>query len=80
MNKVFSSEKLPVYQVIGPIVRVHWDYISSQTDEDWGESTTVWEAQEAVVSINADRSTFVSLINEAGGDGEILADGWFNLQ
>jgi hypothetical protein len=38
---------------------------------------TVHEAQEAVVPLDADRETFVRIVNEAGGDGEALADGWF---
>lgn len=66
----------PVYQVIGPVIRVHWDYSSYLTDED--EPRTVWNAQEAVVPVDADRATFVSIVNAEGGNGEALADGWFS--
>jgi len=75
--KVLANWKLPVYQVIGPVVRVHWGYSSYEAEEDWGEPMTVWEAQEAVVPLDADREAFVSIVNAAGGDGEALADGWF---
>jgi hypothetical protein len=29
------------------------------------------------VPLDADRATFVELVNAEGGDGEALADGWF---
>ena len=73
--KVTANWQLPVYQVIGPVNRVHWDYshcFDEETEED------VWTAQEAVVPLDADRETFVSIVNAAGGDGEALADGWFD--
>ena len=75
--KVSANWELPIYQVIGPVIRVHWDYSSYQTDEEWVELYTVWEAQEAIVPLDADRETFVSIVNSGGGDGETLADGWF---
>ena len=74
--QVNADWELPIYQAIGPIIRVHWDYQSYQTDEE--EPRTVWNAQEAVVPLDADRETFVSIVNAAGGNGEALADGWFN--
>jgi hypothetical protein len=78
MNKVSSNWQLPVYQVIGPIIRVHWDYSSYETDQEWGESQTMWEAKEVVIPLNADRETFIKLVSDAGGNGEELANGWFN--
>ena len=71
--QVTSNWELPVYQVIGPVVRVHWDY-SHTTSEDNDE---IWTAQEAVVPVDADRATFVSIVDAEGGDGDALADGWF---
>lgn len=74
MTIVNANWELPIYQVIGPVNRVHWDYSHSfneETEED------VWTAQEAVVPLDADRATFVSIVNAEGGDGESLADGWF---
>ena len=76
--QVTANWELPIYQVVGPVIRVHWDYSSHQTDEEWDEPMTVWTAQEAVVPLDADRATFVAIVNEAGGNGEALADGWFN--
>jgi len=29
------------------------------------------------VPLDADRETFVRIVNETGGDGDALADGWF---
>ena len=78
MPTVSAKWELPIYQVIGPVIRVHWDYSSHQSDEEWGEPMTIWEAQEAVVPLDADRDTFVAIVNKQGGDGEALADGWFN--
>lgn len=79
MHTVSATWELPVYQVIGPVIRVHWDYWShDKSDEDFGELMTIWEAQEAVVPLDADRETFVQIVNDAGGAGEVLANGWFD--
>ena len=78
MTTVSANWELPVYQVIGPVIRVHWDYSSHEAGDEWGEPYTVWEAQEAVVPLNADRATFVAIVDAEGGNGEALADGWFN--
>jgi hypothetical protein len=78
MATVSANWELPVYQAIGPVIRVHWDYSSHEAGDDMGEPYTVWEAQEAVVPLDADRATFVAIVSAAGGDGEALADGWFN--
>jgi hypothetical protein len=73
--QVTANWELPVYQVIGPVVRVHWDYNHSLSDDE--EPYDIWNAQEAVVPLDADRETFVSIVNSEGGDGEALANGWF---
>lgn len=76
--RVNAKHKLEVYQVIGPVVRVHWDYEEKQvSDMDGEDSYTMWDCQEAVVPLHANREAFVSIVNAAGGDGESLADGWF---
>ena len=74
---VNADWKLPVYQVIGPIIRVHWDYVE-RTIEYEEETRSTWDCQEAVVPIDATEQTFISLVDAEGGDGESLADGWFN--
>lgn len=71
--QVTSNWELPVYQVIGPVIRVHWDYVHT-TGEDGDD---IWTAQEAVVPLDADREAFVSIVDDAGGNGQSLADGWF---
>jgi hypothetical protein len=43
------------------------------------EPTIAYDAEEAVVPLDADRNTFVELVNAEGGDGEALADGWYNM-
>lgn len=76
MAYVTANWELPVYQVIGPVVRVHWNY-SQRTVDGTDEPTIAYDAEEAVVPLAADRATFVELVNVEGGDGEALADGWF---
>ena len=76
MAYVNADWQLPVYQVIGPVIRVHWDYLERSIDTEEGVKIT-YDAQEAVVPLDADRETFVSIVNAEGGDGEALADGWF---
>lgn len=70
--KVYANWKLPVYQVIGLVVRVHWDYYESEN-----EYGTQWECQEAVVPLEASEEEFITIVNEAGGNGAELAQGWF---
>jgi hypothetical protein len=81
--QVSANWELPVYQVLGPIIRVHWDYHQrapepdTRDDMDGGQSGPTWVMQEAVVPLDADRATFVRIVTEAGGPGKKLADGWF---
>jgi hypothetical protein len=75
--QVTANWKLPVYQVIGPVIRVHWDYTHTTGEDDFDQPYDIWTAQEAVVPLDADRETFVQIVNDTGGDGEALADGWF---
>jgi hypothetical protein len=44
---------LPVYQLIGPIVRVHWDYEELTREDMDGGGTTYWRATEMVVPKDA---------------------------
>lgn len=74
---VNADWELPVYQVIGPVIRVHWDYTTRTIDDGMDEERTTYDCQEAVVPLNADRETFVSIVNAAGGNGEALVDGYF---
>lgn len=77
---VNSTWKLPVYQVIGPVVRVHWGYVHSTGEDEFQGTYEFWDAQEAVVPVDADREEFVSIVNAEGGDGDTLADGWFDQE
>lgn len=72
--QVTANWELPIYQVIGPVVRVHWDYSHTM---DFETEEEVWLAQEAVVPVDATRETFVAIVDAEGGDGETLAEGWF---
>ena len=75
--QVTSNWELPVYQVIGPVIRVHWDYVHTTGEDDFDQHYDIWTAQEAVVRMDADREAFVSIVDDAGGNGQSLADGWF---
>ena len=75
--QVTSNWELPVYQVIGPVIRVHWDYVHTTGEDDFDQPYDIWTAQEAVVPLDATREKFVQIVDDAGGDGESLADGWF---
>jgi hypothetical protein len=75
--QVTANWELPVYQVIGPVNRVHWDYAHTTGEDEFQGPYDIWTAEEAVVPLDADRETFVSIVNSEGGDGEALADGWF---
>jgi hypothetical protein len=44
---------LPVYQLIGPIVRVHWDYEELTREDMDGGKTIYWQATEVVVPKDA---------------------------
>lgn len=74
--QVNADWELPVYQVIGPVIRVHWNY-TERTIEQGEETRKTWDCEEAVVPLDADIETFIDLVNAEGGDGETLADGWF---
>jgi hypothetical protein len=43
---------LPVYQLIGPVVRVHWDYEELTKERQEGD-VTYWRATELVVPKDA---------------------------
>jgi hypothetical protein len=75
--QVTANWELPIYQIIGPIIRVHWDYVHTTGEDEFQGLYDTWTAQEAVVPLGADRETFVSIVNSEGGDGKALADGWF---
>lgn len=77
MAYVNADWELPIYQVIGPVIRVHWDY-SQRTIDDGEQQRVTWDAEEAVVPLDAERPMFVAIVNAEGGDGEALADGWYN--
>jgi hypothetical protein len=57
--RVSSNEKLPVYQVIGLKLRIHWDYQEVPATEDMPAS---WSCEEAVVFVKASRSEIIEAI------------------
>lgn len=75
---VYSDHKLEQFQVLGAVVRVHWDHQQQQIEHMDGQISQQWVCMEAVVPTDADRGTFISIVNAAGGDGAALADQWFN--
>lgn len=78
MATVTANWELPIYQVIGPVIRVHWGYFHTTGEDEFQGPYDIWTAQEAVVPLDADRAAFVAAVDAEGGDGETLADGWFN--
>jgi hypothetical protein len=75
--KVFSSNKLPTYQVIGPRLRVHWDaeQFTKQFDE---EMYTGWKQTESVFPLDVTEEGFIQGVASLNGPAEELARGWFN--
>jgi hypothetical protein len=57
--RVESQDKLPVYQVVGKTLRIHWDYKEIPATEDRGAG---WSMQEAVVSVLASRSCIIEAV------------------
>ena len=70
--QVTANWELPIYQVIGPVVRVHWNYRQRTVGED-EQQQVLWVAEEAVVPLDADNNTFVALIDAEGGNGNAMA-------
>lgn len=70
--RVTSAEKLPVYQVIGPKLRIHWNYQEAAATEESPES---WSCEEACVQKTATRDTVISAIirSRYTVDGEFAA-------
>lgn len=74
----YSSWQLPTYQVLGPVIRVHWGYGTREVQETDGEETrTEHYATEAVVPRGANQAEFVRIVEDLGGPAEELAQGWF---
>lgn len=60
--KVQSNEKLPVYQVLGQTLRIHWDQ-SEQTVQDMdGNEETIFVCQESVCQKQDSRNTLIEKI------------------
>lgn len=57
--RVTSVEKLPVYQVIGPKLRIHWNYQDVAATED---SLKSWSCEEACLNKSANRGEIISAI------------------
>jgi hypothetical protein len=81
--RVYANWQLPVFQILGTIIRVHWDYEYKEIQEDNNvdlEDSSIsskWSAEEVIVPLDADRETFIRIVSEAGGPAEDLADEWF---
>jgi len=57
--RVNSSTKLPEYQVIGPTLRIHWDYEEVPETED---TPAGWSCEEAAVPKTASRHQIIEAI------------------
>lgn len=76
--RVYATEKLPVYQVIGPRLRIHWDYDFEPREGMYGEDESQWSFQEAVVPVDADKEAFIAAVTALNGPAEELEEGRFN--
>lgn len=77
--RVYSNWELPVYQVIGPVVRVHWDYQMVLEEIENQDPIEHWSAMEVVLPVDCDRETFVTAVKALNGPSRALADGWFDI-
>ena len=59
--KSFSDTQPDVYQVIGDALHIHWN-IEEVSAPSMGEPRTQWSANEAVVSVAANRSQIIEAI------------------
>lgn len=57
--RVHSNEKLPEYQVIGPTLRIHWDYKEVSATEDVPAG---WSCEEVAISKTASRDQIIEAI------------------
>ena len=78
MNTVYSDHRLPIYQVLGEKLRVHWNYEETEREDMEGAPATSWACSEVVFNVSVARAEFVRIVNAAGGDGDTLAEGWFD--
>ena len=64
MSTVNADRELPVYQVIGDKLRIHWDHqeVTVPAMDDDSEPTTQWQCQEAVVKKTANRAEIIEAI------------------
>lgn len=57
--RVNSNDKLPEYQVIGPTLRIHWDYQEVLATD---EVPAGWSCEEAAVKKTASRDQIIEAI------------------
>jgi cobalamin-dependent methionine synthase I len=61
-NKVYSQTELPVYQVSGDDLRIHWNSTQVTKTGINGETITQWEANEALCSVFDNRHLLIEKI------------------
>ena len=73
--KVFSNEQLPVYQVIGQTLRIHWDFEEQSILRPDETEETIFVCKEAVCNKSDDRNTLIENIiaSEYSTGGELAA-------
>jgi|SRR6056297_1608659 len=60
--RVTSNEKLKKFQIVGPKLRIHWDYEQIAPDLEIDGSVGGWSCEEAVVKKTASRSNIIEAI------------------
>lgn len=60
--KVYSDIQLPVYQVIGQTLRVHWDFAEETKEQPDGSELVANICREAVCNKSDNRNTIIEKI------------------
>lgn len=60
--KVYSQQELPMYDVSGHELRIHWDSKQVTKQEMNGQTVTQWECNEALCSVFDNRSKLIQKI------------------
>jgi hypothetical protein len=60
--KVFSNQQLPVYQVIGQTLRVHWDFEEQSILRPDETEEAIFACKEAICDKSDDRNTLIEKI------------------
>lgn len=76
VEKVYSAHKLETFQVLGPIIRVHWNHEEYNKEED---EISGFVCDEIVVPVSIDTDTLVSELTNYGAPVQDMLLEWRSL-